>query len=78
MNSDEREALAKQRFFLLSAMRFVAVILVMLGMANIAGRLLADFAPYLGYVLLVIGALDFFIAPVVLKKAWAKQDAGQA
>ncbi len=75
MNSDEHEKLAKRRFFVLSAMRFAAVILVMIGMANIAGRLLSDVAPYLGYALLVVGALDFFAAPIILKKAWAKQDA---
>lgn len=75
MNGDEREKQAKQRFFVLSAMRFVAVILVMIGMANIAGRLLPDVAPYLGYALLVVGVLDFFAAPIILKKNWAKQDA---
>jgi F0F1-type ATP synthase assembly protein I len=75
MNSDERERLAKQRFFLLSAMRFVSVILVMAGIANIAGRLFPDATPYLGYGFLLIGLIEFFLMPVVLKKAWTKQDA---
>ncbi len=77
MNSQEREALAKKRFFLLSAMRFAAVLFVMLGIANVGGRLLPDVAPYLGYAFLIIGALDFFLIPVVLKRHWVKQDVGQ-
>ncbi|MEQ1551372.1 hypothetical protein [Sphingorhabdus sp.] len=77
MNSDEREALAKKRFFLLSAMRFASVIFVMMGIANVGGRLFPDAAPYLGYGFLLVGALDFFLIPVLLKKAWAKQDANK-
>lgn len=77
MNSEKREALAKQRFILLSAMRFASVAFVMLGIANVGGRLLPDAAPYLGYGLLPVGALDFFLIPVLLKKAWAKQDANK-
>jgi hypothetical protein len=75
MNSDEREALAKKRFILLSAMRFASVIFVMMGIANVGGRLFPDAAPYLGYGFLLVGALDFFLIPLLLKKAWAKQDA---
>lgn len=75
MNSDDREALAKKRFFLLSAMRFASVIFVMMGIANVGGRLFPEAAPYLGYGFLFVGALDFFLIPLLLKKAWAKQDA---
>lgn len=75
MNSDEREALAKKRFMLLGAMRFTSVIFVMLGIANIGGRLFPDAAPFLGYGFLLVGALDFFLIPILLKKAWARQDA---
>jgi hypothetical protein len=75
MNSDERQALAKQRFFLLSAMRFTSLIFVALGVANVGGRLFPEAAPFLGFVFLVLAMLDFFLVPVFLKKAWAKQDA---
>lgn len=77
MNSEEREAQAKKRFFLLTAMRFASVVFVMLGIANVGGRLFPDAAPYLGYGFLLVGALDFFLIPTVLKKAWAKQDANK-
>jgi hypothetical protein len=75
MNSDEREALAKQRFFVLSAMRFTSLIFVAAGVANVGGRLFPEASPYLGFAFLIIAMLDFFLVPVVLKKAWAKQDA---
>jgi hypothetical protein len=78
MNNDEREVQAKQRFILLSAMRFGAVILVMLGIANIGGRLFQEFTPWLGYGFLLIGALDFFLVPIILKKSWARQDSGKS
>ena len=77
MNSDEREELAKKRFILLSMMRFASVIFVMLGIANVGGRLFPDAAPYLGYGFLLVGALDFFLIPILLKKAWEKQDANR-
>lgn len=77
MTSEEREALARNRFFLLSSMRFGSVIFVMMGIANIGGRLFPDAAPYLGYGFLLIGALDFFLIPILLKKSWAKQDANK-
>jgi hypothetical protein len=75
MNSEEREALAKKRFFLLSAMRFTSLIFVALGVGNVGGRLFPEASPYLGYGFLIIAMLDFFLIPVILKKAWAKQDA---
>jgi hypothetical protein len=49
MNSEEREAQAKQRF-MLQGMEFV------------------------GYIFVVLGAAEFFLMPVILKKAWNKQD----
>lgn len=75
MNSDEREALAKRRFFLMTIMRFAALVFVMLGMANIAGRFVPEASPLLGYCFLVLGTVHFFLMPIILKKIWAKQDA---
>jgi hypothetical protein len=75
MTSDDREALAKKRFFLLSAMRFTSLIFVALGAANVGGRLFPEASPFLGYGFLIVAMLDFFMVPVILKKAWAKQDA---
>jgi hypothetical protein len=74
MNSDEREALAKKRFNTLNLVRFLGAASAFAGAANIGGKLLPDFTPWLGYVLLLNGIVDVFLVPLVLKRAWVKQD----
>ncbi len=74
MNSEEREKLAKQRFIVLNAIRFSGVALVMLGVANIAGKFLPEFAPMLGTLFMLLGSIEFFFMPILLKKSWNRQD----
>jgi hypothetical protein len=64
------EELAKKRFMILNLVRFSALAFIFAGAANIGGKLLPELMPTLGYVLLVIGAVDFFLAPVLLKRMW--------
>jgi hypothetical protein len=66
------EELAKKRFMTLNLMRFTAIIIVGVGIAILGGKLPLD--PIAGYLFLVIGALDFFLIPKILKRAWQKQD----
>jgi hypothetical protein len=66
------EEQAKQRFMMLNLMRFAAIIIVAVGIAIIGGKLPID--PVAGYLVLVVGALDFFLVPRILKAAWQKQD----
>jgi hypothetical protein len=68
------EELAKKRFLTMQLMRLVALTFVMLGIANIGGKLLPELSPYLGYCLLIFGTVDFFLIPVLLKRMWQKQD----
>ncbi len=68
MTEDE----AKRRFVLLNIVRLFAVILVMAGAANVAGKLLPELSPVLGYILIVVGAADFFLAPILLKRLWQR------
>ncbi len=65
---------AKQRFIILNLVRLTGVILAFIGIANIAGKLAPDLAPMLGLMLLITGMVDFFFFPIILKKAWQKQD----
>lgn len=65
---------AKKRFLILNLVRLFALAMVLAGVLNISGRLLPDLAPVLGYVLLVFGAADFFLAPVLLRKMWRGRD----
>ena len=78
MNTDEREQLAKQRFFTMTAMRFGAVIFVGLGIANISRKFVPEVSPELGYGFLIIGTIHFFLMPITLKKIWQKQDANKS
>jgi hypothetical protein len=64
------EELAKKRFMILNLVRFSALAFIFAGAANIGGKLLPELTPTLGYALLVIGAIDFFLAPVLLKRMW--------
>jgi hypothetical protein len=73
MNSEERETQAKQRFMLLNLTRFLSVALVMFGIAIIAGRLLEGME-LVGYFFVVLGAAEFFVMPLFLKKLWNKKN----
>jgi hypothetical protein len=68
------EDLAKQRFLVMQLTRLAGLALVMMGIANVGGKLLPDLSPYLGYGLLIFGAVDFFLFPIMLKRVWQKQD----
>jgi hypothetical protein len=72
---NEAEELARKRFMILNLVRLGSIALVVVAMANIAGKLLPSLSPALGYVLLIFGAIDFFMAPVLLKRIWRTPDA---
>ena len=72
---NQAKEIARKRFMVLNLVRFSALAIVMVGVSNIAGKLWTEFAPGLGYALLVIGAVDFFLAPVMLKRMWRTPDA---
>ncbi len=66
------EELAKKRFFILNLTRLGGLLLVFLAIAIIAQKIKID--PVIGYVLLVVGAIDYFVAPVLFKRAWRDAD----
>lgn len=69
------EDLAKRRFMILSLIRLMGVMFVFSGIANIAGKLFPALSPWLGYVLLINGIVDFFIIPRILVRKWRTPDA---
>lgn len=71
---NDAEAKARSRFLILNLIRFSALLFIFAGAANVAGKLLPDLTPGLGYALLVIGAVDFFAAPILLKRIWRTPD----
>ncbi|MFN3990564.1 MAG: hypothetical protein ACK4IS_09930 [Erythrobacter sp.] len=64
---------ARNRFILMNVSRFAGVAMVMLGMAII--QRVIDLPSSLGVVLAVIGMFDFFVVPLLLAKAWKRQEA---
>lgn len=66
------EARARQRFIVITAMRFTGVGLVMLGFAIVRG--LIDLPYEVGVILAVVGFLDVFAMPVFLARRWKAAD----
>ncbi|ABC62359.1 hypothetical protein [Erythrobacter litoralis] len=69
---DDQEKLARQRFMLLQIIRLGGAAMAMIGAVIISGRWIDS--PELGYVLLVLGALEFFIVPNLVAKSWHAPD----
>lgn len=64
------EELARTRFGILNLVRFSGVALVFAGIANVAGKLLPNLAPWFGYILVFLGIFEFYTLPVLLKRHW--------
>ncbi len=67
------EEQAKQRFLTLQAVRLVALLMVMLGAAILGGKILPNVPPFMGYALLIMGVVEFFLLPIVFKRAWQRR-----
>ena len=65
------EKLAKQRFFLLQLIRFTGLALVMFGIAISVGQI--DLPAEVGFVISLIGMLEFFFLPWFLASRWNKE-----
>lgn len=67
------EALAKKRFFAINLMRVMGIAFLMAGFILIAGRWEIAGQPtdrYLGIALVLIGAFDFAVFPMLLARRW--------
>jgi hypothetical protein len=49
----------------------------MLGVASVAGKFLPELGPEFGTLLMLIGMVEFFFLPIIVKKGWRKKDSGQ-
>lgn len=70
MHDEERDP-AVARFWILQALRLFGIVMVVFGIVIIAGRLRLD--PAIGYMLFVLGAMEFFLFPALLARWWKKQ-----
>jgi len=66
------EALARQRFIVLTALRFGGIALIMVGFAIVRG--LIDLPWAVGAVIAVIGLIDFFFVPRLVARSWKAGD----
>ena len=66
------EALARQRYIILNALRFSGIALVMLGIAIARG--LIDLPWAAGAVIAVVGLLEFFFLPRFIARRWNAGD----
>lgn len=68
---DRQRDPAVARFWMLQLLRLGGIVLVVLGIGIIAGELPLD--PSLGYMLFVLGAMEFFLFPALLARWWKKE-----
>lgn len=66
--TDQDEAAARTRFFIISLTRLIGGILVMLGMMVVLDYL--AWPQIVGYALLFVGLIDTFVIPQVLIRKW--------
>lgn len=63
---------AASRYWLLQLARLGGLVLVIIGTMILAGRI--DQPQAVGAALFVLGAVDFFLVPVILARRWKRQD----
>lgn len=71
LSPEDREQLARTRYQILQLVRFVGVLLMILGMWIGAGDILREGGwPLIGVPLAVIGAFEALVLPMLLAKRW--------
>jgi len=71
LTGEQRERLAKSRFQTIQLVRFVGVLLMILGMWIGAGDILREGGwPVVGVPVFVIGAVEALILPMLLARRW--------
>jgi hypothetical protein len=75
---DDDDALFRKRLLIYSLVRFGGLAIFFLGVAIMYTNLLRQGGwPQVGAVVAIMGVIDAFFAPRILKKAWDEQDRQQ-
>lgn len=77
MTPDEREAQARNRYFVLAALRLFGAVMIMAGFVLVMGKWElagADVDRILGVVFVLVGAFDFAVAPLLLARSWKREN----
>ena len=72
-NDPATEAQAKQRFAMISIVRFGGVLMVLAGILVAQGVI--DLPAWVGYILVVLGMVEVFFLPTLLARRWKSPDA---
>lgn len=59
---------AKARFFLIQLNRLFGAVMVLVGILGVTGTI--DVDDWFAYALLFVGAIEFFVVPQILARAW--------
>jgi membrane protein implicated in regulation of membrane protease activity len=78
MSMDDEEARARNRLLAYTAVRAAGLAIFFLGVAIIYTNLLRPGGwPQLGAIVAIMGVVDAFFAPRLLKRSWDEQDGKQ-
>jgi membrane protein implicated in regulation of membrane protease activity len=78
MSMDDEEARARNRLLAYTAVRAAGLAIFFLGVAIIYTNLLRPGGwPQLGAIVAILGVVDAFFAPRLLKRSWDEQDGKQ-
>ncbi len=72
MSSQDEEALARNRFIVIGAMRAGGVAMIMFGLAVV--QRLISLPEWIGFVLIVFGMFETFVVPTLLSRIWSTND----
>lgn len=72
MIDEQDERMARQRFMVLNLVRIVGLALVCAGIAISQGVI--DLPAQVGWILALVGVVDFFFAPRILARGWKSDD----
>jgi hypothetical protein len=67
--SQVEDEIAARRFFTLNAIRISGAMMIALGLSVLANGF-ANLPKIFGAIVLVLGLLEFIVAPVLLSRAW--------
>ena len=72
MSRQDEEALARNRFIVIGAMRAGGVAMIMFGLAVV--QRLVSLPEWLGFGLIVFGMIETFVVPTLLSRIWSTND----
>ncbi|GAA0284618.1 hypothetical protein GCM10009127_27710 [Alteraurantiacibacter aestuarii] len=74
MDRETQEQKAKQRFFMINAMRMAGVAMVLIGILVMQGMF--GLPEWTAYLLIGLGLVETFVTPQILARMWSSEKGG--